>query len=524
MKQELKKWKLAGYYPYCPIFGTSWETGIRLSGIYDEVDADVPGAVHSALFKAGIIEDPYKDMNSLKAEWVENRWWVYYTQFESELAGYEKAELILMGIDYKAHIYLNNEKLAEAEGMYVPVKLDITGKLKKGINAVTVIFENPPQEMGQIGHTSMTHTQKARFNYKWDFSTRMVNIGLYLPVYVEYTGKSKIENYRFETLKPAKNGKASLEMEISGAGENCIAEACIDGKTYSVKVADNAARFEIALDRPKLWWPNGYGRQNLYDLQMKLTENGKVSHEVNTKVGLKTIELGENENSQNCAYGYTFIVNGRKIYCKGFNLTPLDMLYGTVTEERYEKLFQFIKKANVNIVRVWGGGLIESETFYDLCDKNGIMVWQEFIQSSSGIDNVPSKLPEFLALAYKTAEYATKTRRNHACLAVFAGGNELSSEKYKSIGGNFSEVGVDFDDRNISMLYGIVKHNCPYIPMLPSSPSGDNRFMNIGLKGHNHDVHGPWKYSGTVNHYTEINESDSLFHSEFGCDAKCFYY
>ncbi len=519
MKQELKKWKLAGYYPYCPIFGTSWETGVHLSGIYDEVDAEVPGGVHADLYRAGLIEDPYKDMNSLKAEWIENRWWVYYTQFERQETDFEKAELVFMGIDYKAQIFLNNEKIADAEGMYVPVKLDITKKLKKGINAITVIFENPPQEMGQIGYTSMTHTQKARFNYKWDFSTRMVNIGLYLPVYIEYSNSAKIENFRFETLFPAEKGKALLDMEISGAEKDCFAVCRIAGKTYKSDISNGNAHFEIKIENAKLWWPNGYGKQNLYDLEMEVIKNETVSHGMTAKVGLKTVKLERNENTLNCIYNYTFVINGKKIYCKGLNLTPLDLLYGTVTRKRYENLLKLVKKANVNIVRVWGGGLIESEDFYDLCDRLGIMVWQEFIQSSSGINNVPSKIPEFLKLAERTAEFATKTRRNHVSLTVFAGGNELSSENNRIIEGQSFEVGVDFDDKNIEMLYNVVQKNCPFIPMLPSSPSGDNRFLNIGLKGHNHDVHGPWKYSGVVNHYTEVNNSDSLFHSEFGCDA-----
>lgn len=152
--------------------------GIEAMGVTEWIPATIPGGVHYDLYRAGLIEQPHKDLNSIKCEWVENRWWAYKTYFNKPDITGQKIELIFKGLDYSAMIYLNDKFLGEHEGMYELVTFDIT-ELVSESNQLIVLFKNVPQEMSQIGKTSLTTTQKSRFNYKWDFSTRMVNIGIW---------------------------------------------------------------------------------------------------------------------------------------------------------------------------------------------------------------------------------------------------------------------------------------------------------------------------------------------------------
>ena len=178
--------------------------------------------------------------------------------------------------------------------------------------------------------------------------------------------------------------------------------------------------------------------------------------------------MTENDNAPLGAFHYVFTCNGKKVYVKGVNLTPMDQsCYNDPVV--VEKTLQKLRDAHINMVRVWGGGTIEDEIFYNACDRMGIMVWQEFIQSSSGIDNVPSKRPEFLYRIHDTAVWATKTLRNHVSLCVWSGGNELTDEQ---------GVPATFADMNIGMLLGVVKTYSPHVEMLPTSASGPNEFGN----------------------------------------------
>lgn len=495
--RRLTQWTLTGYHPYTPLWG-----GMPVTA---PVPAVVPGSVYDDLHRAGIIDDPYYGMNSLACEWVSNRWWSYETTVTLTPAPGCRLWLVLRGIDYRARISFNGKELGIHEGMYVPARYDITGIAVSGENKVKVILENAPDEMGQIGYTSQTHTQKARFNYKWDFSTRLVGIGLYDDVYIEETGLSRIENVHVRytdagvlSCAVTADAPCTLEASLSFDGQNIAAAASADG-TVRLEIAD-----------PHLWYPNGYGSQPLYDLRLVLKCGTYDSDERQMKVGLRTLSYERCLGAPESALPYAASVNGRRIYIKGVNTTPLDCMYGCVGRERYEKFVRLAAEAHVNLIRVWGGGIIEKEDFYDMCDQYGIMVWQEFIQSSSGIDNIPSKLPEFLSLLAKTAECAVLEKRNHVSLTYWSGGNELMDS---------SGVPSTFDDENIAMLHEITTRLDPDRLMLPTSASGPIEGLDTTRPEANHDVHGPWKYGGTEDHYKLYNTSASMLHSEFGCDG-----
>lgn len=495
-------WKTAGAWPFTPIQGASMETGMIHTGVTPAIDAKVPGSVYDDLLRAGLIPDPYYECNSLACEWAANRFWSYQTTFTvpAECAG-KKIRLVFSGIDYHAHISLNKKKIAGHTGMYAPCVVDVTGIIRIGEeNNLVVVLESAPDEMGQIGYTSHTFTQKARFGYKWDFGTRLVNLGLYDIVYLDIAD-DPLDDVHIRYLGDG-------EVQITAKNEKLCAEIAYDGEKLceAVSVKDGErAKVTMKVENPKLWWPNGYGEQPLYDVTIRTADDEKTY-----RVGLRTLEYRKPACADPNVLPYIPVINGREIYIKGVNMTPLDHMYGCVGYDRYKKLLTLAKSGNVNLIRVWGGGIIEKEEFYDLCDELGIMVWQEFIQSSSGIDNIPSKRPEFLRLCEQTARAVIPVKRNHTSLTFWSGGNELMDER---------GIPSTYEDENLAMLKAIVEELSPEILMLPTSASGPTEWFDENNPERNQDIHGPWKYEGVEGQYALYNKSTIILHSEFGVDG-----
>ncbi|MFD0714545.1 glycoside hydrolase family 2 TIM barrel-domain containing protein [Paenibacillus sp. GCM10027626] len=524
ISQNENEWFVKGYWPWVPFLQKSMELGQELMGVTEWIPTKVPGGVHYDLYKAGLIDNPYVDQNSLKCEWVENRWWMYKTVLQRPSAAGSKIELVFKGLDYEASIYVNNELIGEHEGMYHEAVYDLTEQFRtnESVNLI-VLLKHAPDEMGQIGRSSLTFTQKSRFGYKWDFSTRLVNLGIWddveLVVHQDYSfdelkvttdvqetggAANGVVNIAF-TLGKAASAAATdgLEAEISCVGPNGVQQALVREKIASLTEPFHT---QLLIEKPDLWYPNGHGAQPLYEVSIRLLCNGELMDEWKLHTGIRKLRFSQNEGAPENSLPYTVMMNDRRIYIKGVNITPLDHIYGNVTNEQYEWLVYLMKQANVNLVRVWGGGVIEKSYFYELCDKHGIMIWQDFIQSSSGVDNIPSKRPEFLELLETASTAALKERRNHVSLTIWCGGNELMSAE---------NTPSTYEDENVALLKGLVEKHDPQRLFLPTTASGPVEYIS-DQKGVGHDVHGHWVYRGNPDHYREYGENDYLFHSEFG--------
>lgn len=380
------KWRLKGTERYVPIQGDTMETGRAMKGLTPWIDCQVPGGVALALYRAGWIEHPYFGMNSLKAEWIEHRWWMYETTFRKPMLEGTRFSLVFHGVDYDALIYLNNQFLGEHVGMYDAFSFDITDTfLEAETLKLVVILKDAPDEMGQVGYTSETQTQKSRFNYKWDFGTRLVNLGIWKDVEIIAEEACALRDLHVRT-----------DVTDEGAGQ-VIASGAVEGRGEDLEV-----RLEVRLDqelcaaarlpvengrfcgmaeipRPELWWPNGAGAQPLYDVRLVLHSADRRLDTADFRQGIRRLRFVPNENSPADALPYTYEINGKRIYIKGVNMTPLDHIYGDIPEERYAATLRAAAAMNVNMIRVWGGGIFEKECFYNLCDELGILVWQEFI-------------------------------------------------------------------------------------------------------------------------------------------------
>lgn len=505
MKQYLNEnWTLRGFIPNVDLAGH--EKHIERHSLTDEIEATVPGGIHLDLYRAGLIQNPYYGMNSLSCEWTESRWWCYSTELDIKDVPSNKRELVFEGLDCECEIFIDGVSFGEHNNAFVPMRIDITA-LKAGRARLSVLFKGAGVELGQNGRTSETRTQKSRFGYKWDFGTRLVNIGIWQDVYIEYTSGARITEASISTDTENNVGIIDTVFDLEGiaTGNIDISLRDPDGESIYSATLPPSERIthRMRVEAPRLWYPNGEGEQPLYKLTVAVSGE---SYEY--KVGIRRLRYKRNPGAPENSLPYTVEINGKAIYIRGNNKVPLDHLYGNVDRSHYEWIVRAMANENVNLVRVWGGGIIETETFYELCDEYGILVWQDFIQSSSGIDHIPSKHPDFLERLENAATVALKTKPNHVSLLLWTGGNELTDERVKPI---------TYDDKNIAMLKGLVEKHDTGRLFLPSTPSGPI-YTTVFDSPDNHDVHSPWEYY-PESHYRNYNRLRLLLHSEFGISA-----
>lgn len=482
--------------------------------------ATVPGCVLHDLCRNGRVPDPFFELNSKLVEWVPARTWVYRKEFEvgENLAG-KRVELCFDGVDYECEVFLNGESLGHHEGMFVPFRIDISGRLRAGEkNLLAVVLEPAPQEQPQVGRTSLVHTHKSRMTYWWDFCPRMIHQGIWQDVYLEVSGPAVLRDfYLYSEFTAEKTVLVHLEAETEGISEGCL-RGWFGELPFCAELVDGGCETVIAVREPRLWWTNGEGEPYEYEVRLELYErrDGKerLSDCRTRKFGLRRIVFEQNEGALDPAGCFTLCLNGKKLYMKGCNWVPADVMYGAVTEERLRHLVRLAKEAGVNIFRIWGGGLIETDLFYRICAENGILIWQEFIQSSSGIENQTPKTEEYCSLMCREAERIIKAKRNHTALAIWCGGNELQDE---------DGMPLDDSDRLLGMLSRQVKRWDKGRKWLPTSPSGGlflNSLENIKKAPDRLlDVHGPWEHQGLLGHCRLYNAGTSLLSSEFGVEG-----
>ncbi|WP_309118815.1 sugar-binding domain-containing protein [Paenibacillus sp.] len=493
----------------------------------------VPGTVLHDLLALGEVPDPYYERNSLLVEWVPQRTWAYRKRFAvpASFRG-QRLRLCFDGIDYEAQIFLNGKRLGEHRGMFVPAEFDVTEHIRfDGDNHVAVVIERAPDEQPQVSKTRYVRTHKSRMTYWWDFCPRLIHLGIWDRVYLEAAGDVRVEDAFVRpaltddfaaadvavttTLQSATAATVETDIVLSLAGRE-VARA---SSTRAVEPGRSTFAETLRIERPELWWPNGAGAQPLYDAKVTVSARGQdgtmtTSDERTTTFGIRRIEWARNETPDETALPYTLVVNGRRLYMKGWNWVPIDAMYGVERPEKLERLLRLAQRANCNLLRVWGGGLIEKEAFYEACDRLGLLVWQEFIQSSSGIANKPSEDAEFVEMMVREAERFIPRKRNHPSLAIWCGGNELQHDDGRPL---------DDCEPVLAALKDAVRRLDPDRLWLATSPTGrlfNNTLENIvkdptGL----HDVHGPWEHQGLAEQYQLYNRGTSLLHSEFGVEG-----
>ncbi|MGW2344252.1 glycoside hydrolase family 2 protein [Streptomyces sp. NPDC001661] len=483
--------------------------------------ARVPGSVLDDLRAGGQIPDPYVGTDSLLTEWVPQRAWLYRRVVDlPRPADGERALLRFEGVDHEATVLVDGHELAHHEGMFVPFEVDVTAYADGAPHLLAVVVHPAPPGEPQVGRTDRVRTHKTRMNYGWDFCPRLVHQGIWKPVRLEIAGAVRLRDAVVGAHVDAE-GRGSVRVEAAveadEAGELHTTVHAPDGRpiarlTTSFEAGNGRVLAELGVSEPELWWPNGQGDQPLYTVTVRASDGEPV---VRT-VGFRTVRLVPNPGAPDDALPYTIEVNGRRVYAKGWNWVPQDALYGVPRPGRLAHLLRLAADAHVTLLRVWGGGLIETDEFYQLCDRHGLLVWQEFSLSSSGIDSVPAADDSYLDLMEREARAIVPALRHHPALALWGPGNELHD----------TATATPLDEKTspvVERLARVVTELDPDRGWLPGSPSGRD-FLNTRenierAPDGQHDVHGPWEHQGLGAHQQLYDAGTSLLHSEFGVEG-----
>jgi len=509
------------------------------------IPATVPGDVQSDAIDAGLIDEINYGYNARKAEWTYQRDWLYVKRFIPIKEDCRRVRLCFDGVDYACEVYFNGKWLGNHEIAWLPFDFDVTDLINYGEeNSVQVIVKAAPQGECQWGSTSKVRNLKTRFAYGWDWATRLVPLGIWRDVYLSYDKAANITDLHVITDVDHQNEKAKITAKLTTQGQSCGYDAefiltAPDGtqKTVTAKVDNSAAEVTFCVENARLWWPNGMGEHPLYRLAVTI---GDGWDERNCRVGLRHIDWTRTEGAGADAMAYQPYVNGRRMYIQGYNFTPVRQLYCRENTEVYQRRLAIAQEVGANFLRIWGAGLLEREIFYDLCDEYGILVMQELFQSSASINNHPPRDPEYITMLTKAAESAIIQKRNHTCLAVWCGGNELCLRgDYMDTKGNILIEGVENHEGypysvegydwvplhaeypTLVALREVVQRLDPGRMWFHTSGSGPN-IQNGNLDfvgGGMHDVHGPWRVGGPEEFYYTYNVFDMMLHAEFGCDG-----
>nr|WP_210314377.1 glycoside hydrolase family 2 protein [Rhizobium lentis] len=485
----------------------------------------LPGDVHTALHRAGLIPDPYFGRNEEKVQWVAKREWAVERSFtlqEAEGDWY----LDIDYLDTVASVYVNGFLALEADNSFRRYRPDVSSMLRSGDNVIRIVFasnsavgaerqkQQPfyiPYSTGNSPIPDGNMLRKPQCHFGWDWNIAIAPLGLYGTIALKKLESARIEHV---VTRQTHNLDGSVDLTVTATLYSkgpSIAQVYfdLDGERVRLDVGvhgETHVNHLFHIDHPRLWWPSGSGEQALYTLSVELPAD-----EVVKQIGLRTIELITTPDASGARF--TFKVNGREIFCRGANWIPADALYSLSSPEKTEDLLQSAKAANMNMIRVWGGGFYEQDHFYDLCDRLGLMVWQDFMFAC----NLYPSTEDFLENVAIEVDYQVRRLSSHPSIALWCGDNELVGALTW-----FEESRKDRDrylvsyDRLNRTIEQAVKKALPGALWWPSSPASG--YLDFGDAWHadgSGDMHywSVWHENKSFDNYRSVRPR---FCSEFG--------
>jgi len=458
--------------------------------------ATVPGVIHTDLLANNLIESPYWENNEQELQWIETLDWKYRTTFEvnKEQLEDDRIEIVFEGLDTYANVKLNGEIIISSSNMFREWKANIKSLLKIGKNILEVEFYSPmlfnkekydhypydlPSGCETLDPKMSSFTRKAAYHFGWDWAPRFVTCGIWRPVEINTWNEARITNIYCFTKNIDKNlatinTQITIETDVSQPTPYIIE---IDGekREHILKQGVNEIDYEFEIENPKLWWCNGLGEAHLYNLDVKLYADKSLIDKKTERYGIRTIELVNEEDS--IGTSFYFKLNDQPVFMKGANYIPQDVFLPRVTDEQYTKLLSDVKEANMNMLRVWGGGIYENDIFYDLCDEKGILVWQDFMFAgsmypvdSAFLDNVEQEVTQNIIRL-----------RNHPCIALWCGNNEIEvawenwgwQKQYNYSPKDSSEIWNGYTQLFHNLIPKLCNELDPDRDYTPSSPSSN---------------------------------------------------
>ncbi|MGN7360154.1 beta-mannosidase [Paenibacillus sp. SAF-054] len=515
--------------------------------------AKVPGCVHTDLLANGKIPDPFYGTSEKEVQWVDKQDWEYESRFDltDELLRLPRLELVFSGLDTYADVTVNGHQILSTDNMFRTWKADVKSLLRSAGNHIHIRFRSPVKEdlpkLEELGYPLpaandqsdvggldekriSVFARKAPYHYGWDWGPRFVTSGIWREVWIEGWEDSRIENLFIEQLEVTAEEarlKAVIEIESEAEGEAVIRLRTGDMVWEQQTVLQRGiqlAELPFVIPNPKLWWCRGLGEAHLYEFGAELLRGETVTAAKAVKTGLRSAKLVREQDVR----GRTFYVelNGVPVFAKGANHIPNDSFITEVTEERYRHEIATAAASNMNMLRVWGGGIYEQDVFYDLCDEYGLMVWQDFMFACS---MYPGDEP-FLNNVRAEAEENVKRLRNHPSIVLWCGNNEIDTawSHFNEKGGwgwkqNYTQdirekLWSDYEKIFHDILPGAIAEFAPGAAYWPSSPMIDQT-GDSGQHATNDSTAGDIHYWGVwhnVEPFENYNIYVGRFMSEYG--------
>lgn len=384
------------------------------------VPAAVPGCVHTDLLAAGLIPDPYLDDNETRLTWIGRTAWRYETVFDWSPTGHERTDLVCEGLDTVALIELNGQRIGETANMHRSYRFDVAGALREGENRLSVTFDSPyayaEQVRAELGDRPGAYAEPYPFirkmacNFGWDWGPTLVTSGIWRPIGLHAWSGVRIADVRPLVSLHDATARVDVHVKVDGgaAAEVTASLGEVSGQAR-IPAGRTDAVITLEVPDPALWWPRGHGDQPLHELVV--TAGDDVWRR---DIGLREVRLRTDDGA------FTLAVNGVDVFLRGVNWIPDDCFPTRVGRDRYAARLAQACEAGVNLVRVWGGGLYESEDFYDLCDRLGLMVWQDFPFACAAY---PEEDPIGAEVAAEAREQVTRLTP-HPSLVLWCGNNE----------------------------------------------------------------------------------------------------
>jgi beta-mannosidase len=513
----LERLSLDGAWEFKSVKGAAWRPAV------------VPGCVHTDLLAAGLIPDPFDGENEIKVQWVDKEDWEYRRTFDAapDLLSRARVELVAEGLDTYARLFLNGRPLGETDNQFRLWRFDVKPFLLAGRNELRIVFDSPVRREAEfkarLPHRlpgEAPHSRKSPYHFGWDWGPRLTTSGVWRPIRLEAWDAARIEDLQV-LQEPKPKGAVGLRVRVRILAESARAlslNVAVSGpsgartrRTLAIRAVPGSAWHELplTLKAPALWWPNGMGGQPLYTVEAALGLDGAPLDVASRRIGIRTVTLEQKPDAWGTSF--FFAVNGVPFFAKGGNWIPADSFANRVTPEKYRTLLGSCRDANMNMVRVWGGGYYERPEFYDLCDEMGLLVWQDFVFACAMfpgdrafLDNVKSE-----------AEDVVRRLRHHPSLAIWCGNNECE-EGWFFWGWKETLPASVFDDYR-KIFDGILPETVaaldPGRPYWPSSPhstqTGDPRSERSG------DMH-VWTVWHGMEPFSEYTRKGHRFMSEFG--------
>jgi len=491
---------------------------------------NVPGSVQGDLISQNLIPNPYVGLNESNIRKLEEKSWVYTKEFDLDDISDKNIELVFEGIDTIADIFLNEQHIGSTNNMFIEYRFNVKAVLRKGRNVLRVYIKSPlkvPKTLERmygklyaVEESSRPYIRKAQYSYGWDWGARIATSGIWKHVYLEYYEKARLTGC---TAYLDKICEGNGIVRVSGIVKSPDTIKDLDNYKVEVKVnGESIKEFELEsslgeikfdgtfeLKNIQLWYPVGLGEPHLYDFEFNLKYMGKKIYGQSKKIGLRTVEISREKDNE--GEKFIFVINGEKVFIKGANWIPADNILSWLKPEDYEKLIYMAKEANMNMLRIWGGGIYESEEFYSLCDKEGIMIWQDFMFACG---EYPDHLEWFRTLCNNEVKEVVRKLRYHPSIVLWCGNNENNwafDEWFTGHKVNGEYLGNRLYLHDFPL---VCANEDPSRPYWPSSPYGGDR-ANSRKAG---DVHEWGVWSGWADYKSYTNQN-GRFISEFGFQA-----